>query len=105
MIAEKDNLEIMRNNLRSIEGDIAHFKKRLAASEEKYRELKHKIAAQEIFTSDNEIKGCGKMMYATEREANIHRREANALIQEENKKLRRAYFCDTCQAWHLTKRA
>jgi hypothetical protein len=46
---------------------------------------------------------CGKILYATEKAAHAARKLINRDLKKKGKELmRRAYFCDKCEAWHLT---
>lgn len=48
-------------------------------------------------------KYCGKILYVSRKAANSARRLINRdLIKQEKPPMKRAYFCDKCEAWHLT---
>jgi hypothetical protein len=46
---------------------------------------------------------CGKIMYASKKQANSARKLINRdLVKVGKKPMKRSYFCDQCSAWHLT---
>lgn len=46
---------------------------------------------------------CGKILYPSEKAAHAARKLINRDLKKKGKELmRRAYFCDKCEAWHLT---
>lgn len=46
---------------------------------------------------------CGKILYSSEKEANSARKLINRDLTKVGKSpINRAYFCDQCEAWHLT---
>ena len=46
---------------------------------------------------------CGKILYASKKEADSARKLINRdLTKVGKRRMERAYFCDRCEAWHLT---
>lgn len=95
----------IRNQIEGQEQKIAKAQKRI---EELNQELTDYLAAvqlepepvQAIVDNHNY---CGKILYASKKAANSARRLINRdLVKAGKKPMKRSYFCDQCEAWHLT---
>lgn len=99
-----DKLTSLKFELSACEKKIEAMKKTLQSLDTRRSELHHQINILELVKSGQSITGCGKTLYIDEYSAKKHMRELNALIQDENKKIKRTYPCEICNAWHLTSK-
>lgn len=85
---EKQILEMIKGQEQRIE----NCRKKIEALNEAYS----------IEPKDNH-QYCGKILYPSEKAAHKARKLINRdLVKNGKKPMRRAYFCDRCEAWHLT---
>jgi hypothetical protein len=85
------NLDIKK---KAIDERIADLKEQLAA-------IKNPAPALS-FPKDDRIY-CGKILYVSQHAAAVAMRIINADLKQKGEDLlKRAYFCEECDAWHLT---
>lgn len=97
----------IRDMIRGQEQKIERCKKRI---EELNLELTEYLASTppkpppfSIAPKEDNHDYCGKILYPSEKAAHAARKLINRdLVKVGKKPMKRAYFCDRCEAWHLT---
>lgn len=106
MKSTKGKVAEILNQISGQEQKIAKAQKRI---DDLQHELSGLLSAQiERVTPSAELlvdnhNYCGKILYASKKAANSARKLINRdLVKAGKPQMRRSYFCERCEAWHLT---
>lgn len=97
----------LREMIKHQEHKIESCQKKIAALN---KELEDYLASQPpkpepfaVLPKEDHHDYCGKILYPSEKAAHAARKLINRdLLKVGKAPMRRAYFCDRCEAWHLT---